>query len=118
MVTKNAKTGHRRSGRIEQQLPIQVSGIDVMGRDFTVPTHTLILSRYGAEILLRNELVPDQEISITLLGNAQDWDARVVGLFSKGPEGYAYGIEFLFQDSNFWGIPFPPAPGAAEPVEY
>ena len=114
MVAKNAKTAQRRSGRIARQLPIQVSGIDVMGHDFTVPTHTLVLSRYGAEIILKAELVPDQEISITLLGNAQDWDARVVGLFTKGPEGYAYGIEFLFQDANFWGITFPPVSGAAD----
>jgi hypothetical protein len=115
MSVKTARSGRRRSGRIKRELPIQVSGIDAMGRDFTVPTHTRMLSRYGAEILLRNELVPDQEISITLLGNAQDWDARVVGLFSKQPQGFAYGIEFLFQDGNFWGITFPPAVGSPEP---
>jgi hypothetical protein len=95
-------------------LPIQVSGIDATGRDFTTPAHTLVLSRYGAEILLKTELVPEQEISIGLLGNAHDWDARVVGLFSKRPEGFAYGVEFLFQDGNFWGINFPPLAGPGD----
>ncbi|HLA40787.1 MAG TPA: hypothetical protein VJ417_12370, partial [Candidatus Glassbacteria bacterium] len=111
---KSTKSGQRRSGRLSQELPIQVSGIDATGRDFTTPAHTLVLSRYGAEILLKTELVPDQEISIGLLGNAKDWDARVVGLFSKRPEGFAYGIEFLFQDGNFWGISFPAMLGSTE----
>jgi hypothetical protein len=117
MSVQTAKPSQRRSGRIKRELPIQVSGIDAMGRDFTAPTHTLMLSRYGAEILLKNEMVPDQEVSICLLGNAQDWDARIVGLFSKGPQGFAYGIEFLFQDGNFWGITFPPVAGAENAKE-
>ena len=114
MSGKTTKSAQRRSARLKRELPIQVSGIDALGRDFTSPTHTVMLSRYGAEILLRNELVPDQEVSIGLLGNAQDWDARVVGLFSKGPRGFSYGIEFLFEEGNFWGITFPAAPGAED----
>ena len=114
MSVKTAKPAGRRSGRIKRELPIQVSGIDAMGHDFTAPARTLMLSRYGAEIVLKNELVPEQELSIALLGNAQDWDARVVGLFSKDPEGYSYGVEFLFQDANFWGITFPPMPGSPD----
>jgi hypothetical protein len=103
----------RRSGRIPRELPIQVSGIDVQGRDFAANGRTMLLSRYGGQILIKNELVPDQEISISLLGNRQDWDARVVCLCSKHKDGFAYGIEFLFQDGNFWGITFP---GAVEPA--
>jgi hypothetical protein len=114
MVNKSAKSGQRRSGRLPRRLPIQVSGIDAMGRDFTSPAHTLVLSRFGAEILLKTELVPEQEISIGLLGNARDWDARVIGLFSKRTEGFAYGVEFLFQDGNFWGINFPAVPGSSK----
>ncbi|MBI3933159.1 MAG: hypothetical protein HY316_00610 [Acidobacteria bacterium] len=113
-MSKTTKSSQRRSGRLPRELPIQVSGIDAMGRDFATSAHTLVLSRYGAEILLNTELVPDQEISICLLGNVQDWDARIVGLFSKRLEGYAYGVEFLFQDGNFWGISFPPAAGSTE----
>jgi hypothetical protein len=113
MGSKTTNSSQRRSGRIARQLPIQVSGIDAMGRDFTTPAHTLVLSRYGAEILLKTELVPEQEISIGLMGNVRDWDARIVGLYSKRPEGFAYGVEFLFQDGNFWGISFPALPGPA-----
>ena len=116
-MSKATTSQQRRSGRLARELPIQVSGIDATGRDFTTPAHTLVLSRFGAEILLKSELVPDQEISIGLLGSTHDWDARVVGLFSKRPGGFAYGIEFLFQDGNFWGITFPPAAGStASPI--
>jgi len=114
MATQTTNIKQRRSGRLTRELPIQVSGIDAMGRDFIAPAQTLVLSRYGAEILLSNELVPDQEVSICLLGNSKDWDARVVGLFSKRLGGYAYGIEFLFQDGNFWGINFPSTTGTAD----
>src|SRR5687767_4614529 len=94
----------RRSGRVARELPIQVSGIDLQGRDFSASARTMLLSRHGAQILLKNELVPEQEISISLLGNAQDWEARVVCLCSKQDDGFAYGVEFLFQDGNLWGI--------------
>lgn len=114
MGSKTTNSGQRRSGRIARQLPIQVSGIDAMGRDFTTPAHTLMLSRYGAEILLKTELVPEQEVSIGLISHVRDWDARIVGLYSKRPGGYSYGIEFLFQDGNFWGISFPAGSGVAE----
>jgi hypothetical protein len=113
-VGESAKSGQRRSGRIPRRLPIQVTGIDASGRDFTTPAHTLVLSRYGAEILLKTELVPDQEISVGLLGHAKDWDARIVGLFSRRPQGFSYGIEFLSQDGNFWGINFPAPPQPAK----
>jgi hypothetical protein len=77
----------------------------------------MLLSRYGGQILIKNELVPEQEISISLLGNAQDWDARVVCLCSRQDDGFAYGIEFLFQDGNFWGITFPGMTEAGSPKE-
>lgn len=113
-MNKPTKSGQRRSGRLRRQLPIQVTGIDAMGRNFTDPAHTLVLSRHGAEILLKKDLVPEQEISISLPGSSQDGDARVVGLFSTRPEGLAYGIEFLLQEGNFWGVAFPAGPASSE----
>ena len=101
----------RRSGRIIREFAIQVAGTDAQGRDFLVPSKTLDLSRYGAKILLNRDLVPDQEISVCCPDTGKDWDARVVALCSKEPEGHTYGIEFLFQDASFWNISFPPAPG-------
>src|SRR3970282_2166990 len=103
MATHTTNIKQRRSGRLTRELPIQVSGIDAMGRDFSAPAQSLVLSRYGAEILLSNELVPDQEVSISLLGNSKDWDARVVGLFSKRLGGYAYGIKILFHVGHLLG---------------
>ncbi len=110
MTTKSFHIEKRRSGRIVIELPIQISGIDLNGRDFIVLTHTLILSRHGAKILLDQALVEDQEINIYSPGNQKEAEARVVGLFAKESEGYSYGIEFLGQESNYWDISFPLGP--------
>ncbi|HWP85424.1 MAG TPA: hypothetical protein VNN17_09555 [Terriglobia bacterium] len=110
MDAKSSRPRQRRSGRLRRQLPLQVSGIDALGADFTAPARTLMLSRFGAEILVNTELIPDQEISVGLLGRCRDWDARVVGLYARRPDGFAYGIEFLYEAGNFWGIQFPPPP--------
>ncbi len=110
MTSKSFHTQKRHSGRIVIELPIQISGTDVKGRGFSVLTHTLMLSRHGAKILLEKALVEGQEINISCPGNQKEAEARVVGLFAKEPEGYSYGIEFLGQESNYWDISFPLGP--------
>lgn len=102
----------RRSGRIFRQLPIQVTGSDIRGRGFIVNTRTVVLSRFGAKIVLPCDLASDQEITICYPATGKDAGARVVALFSKLPDGYTYGIEFLFSDGNFWNITFPVVPGS------
>ena len=106
MTTKSFHTKKRRSGRIIIELPIHISGTDVNGKGFSVLTHTLILSRHGAKILLEKALIEGQEIIISSPGNQKEAEARVVRLFAKEPEGYSYGIEFLGQESNYWDISF------------
>ncbi len=110
MTTKSFHIEKRRSGRIVIELPIQISGTDVNGIGFSVLTQTLMLSRYGAKILLEKALVEGQEINISCPGNQKEAEARVVGLFAKESEGYSYGIEFLGQESNYWDISFPLGP--------
>ena len=112
MAAEPRQIRQRRSGRIARQLPIQVAGSDIRGRDFIVNTRTLVLSRFGAKILLPRDLGCDQEITICCPATGKDVGARVVALFSKLPEGYTYGIEFLFSDGNYWNITFPVVPGS------
>ena len=101
----------RRSWRIIQEIPIQVVGTDANGKDFIVSSKTIDLSRYGAKILLNRDLIPDQEICVCRPDTRKDTHARVVGLFSREPEGHTYGIELLLPDAGFWNIFFPPVQG-------
>jgi hypothetical protein len=75
---------------------------------FLAPSQALVLSRYGAEIFLVQELVPEQEITLHHRGTGRDEKARVVGLFPKRQRGYTYGIEFLNKEVNFWEMDFSP----------
>lgn len=100
--------GTRRSDRIALQLAIIVSGADAMGYGFVEQTHTLVLSRHGAKILLARMLVPEQEITVRLRTNGREADVRVVGQIGAGPAGPYYGIEFLDPQINLWDIEFPP----------
>ena len=85
MPAQSRQIRQRRSGRIARQLPIQVAGSDIRGRDFTVNTRTLVLSRFGAKIVLPRELGCEQEITISCPGTSKESGARVVALFSKIP---------------------------------
>ena len=106
--------GKRRSTRITEERPIEVSGTNVEGIGFLAPSRTLILSRYGAKINVGQALVPDQEITVYCPETRQECSARVVALYSQESDSYSYGIEFLDQKVNFWNIPFQPEAGGAE----
>lgn len=110
----------RRSPRIAEERPIEVAGTNVQAIDFLAPSYTILLSRYGAKIHCKQAIVPDQEITIFHPETGEDCLARVVGLYDRLSSGYAYGIEFLDPDRDFWSFAFPPASEVAEvsiPVE-
>ena len=111
MKKQSSHIESRSSGRIVEELPIHVSGTDVRGKDFIVRTRTLVLSRYGAKIVLKRELARKQALRIYCPRTQKEGSARVVGILNSELEEYSYGIEFLGQDFDFWNIPFPPATG-------
>jgi hypothetical protein len=97
----------RRSDRVTAQIPLVISGVDVMGETFTDPAQAVVIARYGAKILTRRKLAPQLEISVHSLMSNESADARVVGCVLEDPSGAQYGIEFLDPDANIWGIEFP-----------
>ena len=101
-------TDHRRSGRIDLELPIEVGGTDSNGRGFLVQTHTQVLSLHGAKIVVSHGLVPEQILQVSCPSVGQDAEARVIGLFDRLKDSFAYGIEFLNPNLNFWKMTFPP----------
>jgi len=98
----------RRSDRIAVQLPIIISGTDVMGKDFVEGARTVLIARYGAKILCRRKLSPQLEIIVHCLMTSEDGHARVVGQVRESAEGISYGVELLDQDIDLWGVEFPP----------
>ena len=98
----------RRSPRVPEERPIEVAGTNVEGIDFLAPSHTILLSRYGAKIRCEQALGLEQEITIYHPETGQDCLAKVVGLYDRLSGGYSYGIEFLDPDRDFWNFAFPP----------
>jgi PilZ domain-containing protein len=98
----------RRSNRIELKLKIQVIGNDTAGKQFIDDARTLVISRYGAMIVLGRGLAPEDEIGVRCLETTKEAAARVIGQAGASPEGHLYGIELLDPSINPWGIAFPP----------
>lgn len=98
----------RRSDRISVELPIVVSGVDVLGENFADPGRTIVIARYGAKILTYRKLSPEIEIHVQCLMTNEGSEARVLGRIREAPEGVYYGIELLDQEVNLWGVEFPP----------
>ena len=103
-----AETGRtRRSDRISLEALIEIVGSDADGFTFIDSTRTLLVSKHGAKIILARRLGLDQEITITCKTTGKEVAARIVGELGQVPEGYFYGIAFLDQEIDLWGIEFP-----------
>ena len=97
----------RRSGRIPKQIAISVIGSDMEGRVFSEQTKTVVLSRHGAGISSTFKLSAEQELVIRNEETRKEIDARVVGQIGSSGENFIYGIAFLDESINFWGVEFP-----------
>ncbi len=97
----------RKSDRVTLTVPIQVSGMDVLGEDFSERARTLVISRTGATIILNRKLAPVQHIVIRNLGNGKTTEAQIVGQIGGQANGYIYGIVVANPDFNLWNIGFP-----------
>lgn len=106
----------RRSDRVYMTVPIRIAGTDAMGFSFVEEAWTVVVSRHGAKILASRKLVPDQEVSVHCAETGADADARVLGQIGEEPQGIYYGISFLDDAANPWGIEFPPLDKGKEAV--
>jgi len=100
----------RRSGRICLAVPILMMGSDAEGRYFSEETHTVVLSRYGAGIVSRNKLIPEQELTLRAVAANREVDVRVVGEIGRQGAQHRYGVAFMNGRENFWQMEFPPGP--------
>jgi hypothetical protein len=85
-------------------------GSDAEGRYFSEETHTVVLSRYGAGIVSRNKLIPEQELTLRAVAANREVDVRVVGEIERQGAQHTYGVAFMNGRENFWQMEFPPGP--------
>ena len=98
----------RRSSRIPKEIPILLVGSDMEGKMFSEQARTVLLSRHGAGIVSEYKLSPEQELILRSLETNKEAEVRVVGQLGSEGEKYTYGVAFLNQNIDFWGIEFPP----------
>src|SRR5690242_8494814 len=106
--TRKTSPVFRRSDRVALSVPIQVQGTDKEGKNFDERTQTLVISRYGALILLPRPLAPGQQLMVRCLGTGRESPAVVVDEVEGIDKGNLYGVELLSPDANIWEIHFPP----------
>jgi len=98
----------RQTDRISLAVPIRVSGETKNGERFDVESRTIVLSRDGASIILKQSLVPEQKILIRHVPAKREAIFRVVGTIGGQTEGSVYGVAQVEPNADFWGIGFPP----------
>jgi PilZ domain len=96
----------RRSGRITFAVPIELVGTDVYGQEFWEETTTTVVSRYGAAIVSRRKLTPQQEMTIRRLDTNKEAEIRIVAKVSDERDGYVYGVGFTNSEIDFWEMQF------------
>ena len=97
----------RRSDRVSMSIPIEIAGIDRRGHRFAVLARTCFISRYGASVLLQQELDSDQKITINHIQRKVETPARVIGQIGIETEGQVYAVALTEPRLDFWGIRFP-----------
>ena len=110
-------TDAKRSDRgMKIEIPIEVAGADCLGVHFLDRTRTLAIGRHGGKVVLDRKLVPQQDVTVRCLATGREADARIVGQVAKSGDHHHYGIKFLDQDANIWGMEFPPPAAPEETV--
>jgi len=106
----------RQSDRVSLRLQVDASWHETGGTAIKQPAHTLLVSRNGGVIRLREKLFPGQDITLHRHldgGQARIARAKIVAEIDHDPDGFIYAIAILEPGADFWEIEFP-APHKAE----
>jgi hypothetical protein len=102
--------GIRQSDRVSLRLQVDASWFTSDGIAMKQPAETLLVSRNGGVLRLKERLFAGQEITLhrKLDGDLRKTSrARIVAEIDKEPEGFIYAIAILEPRSDFWDIDFP-----------
>lgn len=99
----------RNSERLRLSIQIRVMGCDLEGVEFKEDTHTIIVNRTGARIVLKRRMGGGETVRIVDLENYHESDFRLVGrLTPPDAESGEWGVDCLESRRNIWGIDLPP----------
>ena len=98
----------RRSQRILLSIPIRVSGSRHDGHRFAEESHTLVVNAHGALILLAEEVIPGQIVTIFHLKTGERCDCKIVEVGARHENKREVGIELVEHSPKFWHVGFPP----------
>ncbi len=102
------ETERRRTERLFISIPIRVFGIDPVCGHFEEDTHTVIVNRFGASIVLCHGVDPNSTVRIINLENGLESNFRVVGKIRPlAGTSAVWGVECANERINFWGVEFP-----------
>ena len=87
------------------EVPIEVVGSDLDGRQYVERTRTLSITRDGATIVLVNKLAPESELIIRNLQTNEEVVVRVVGHIREDIGGHVYGVACLHAPEDLWRVP-------------
>jgi hypothetical protein len=101
----------RSSERLQISIPVRVLSFDLEHSEtggFSEDTHTLVVSRSGASVALRNPVIAGDSLRIINLTNQSEADFRVVGAMGTTEDGSGiWAVECQEHRDDFWGVAFP-----------
>jgi hypothetical protein len=113
-VNSTSELRKRRSTRIVQAVPLQVTGVDALGRPFVEKTSSLILNCHGCRYQSKHYVLKNMWVKLEIPNADADQPARTV----RGRVAWIQRprtVRQLFQvaleleePGNVWGIGFPP----------
>jgi PilZ domain len=95
-------------------LSLEISGLDLEGKDFVTEARARLVSRTGASIVTRKLLAPEQTITVKRTGPHPEAEVSVIGQIGSEPDGNIYAVALVEPSAEFWGIDFPP--GETQPT--
>lgn len=96
-----------RQDRIAISLQLEVSGVDLGGREFVGEAQTKLVSRTGAAIVINRSLAPEQTITVKRVGAHPEAEMVVIGHIGRETSGNVYGVALVDPSVDIWGIDFP-----------
>jgi hypothetical protein len=115
-------TNTRSSDRVTLTIALEALGTDPSGQEFAELARTQLVSRGGAELVLRRQLAIGQLLRLRLrsasFGNVasdgtsvpqenRESQARVVAQLGAQPEGFTYGVALVDPGAALWDVAIP-----------